>query len=99
MDKVTYGHIDPLWEDEFKSFEFTKQPLMEEEIKNWVNRSTVPGEAESLKSPFDTPELNHDSAVRLRRCRSTGTQVDGQFAPVSSLSRSSRRVWVDDDGE
>ena len=35
MNKVIHGHIDPMWQDEFKHFEFIKQPLMEEEIKNW----------------------------------------------------------------
>lgn len=35
MDNVTYGTISPIWTDEYKSFEYSKQPLMEEEIKNW----------------------------------------------------------------
>lgn len=35
MDKVTKGKVPVCWQDEYKQFEYTKQPLKEEEIKNW----------------------------------------------------------------
>jgi hypothetical protein len=35
MDKVTYGKVDVVWENEFKDYDYTKQPLKEEEMENW----------------------------------------------------------------
>lgn len=35
MDNVTYGNIDVIWNSEFHEFEYTKQPLMESEMKKW----------------------------------------------------------------
>lgn len=34
-NEVTYGSIPVNWDSGYKEFEFTKQPLMDEEIKNW----------------------------------------------------------------
>jgi len=29
------GHVHPFWNDNFKDFEYVKQPLTEEELSNW----------------------------------------------------------------
>ena len=33
--EFTAGHIDPFWDDSFKKFKFTRQPLMDSEIEKW----------------------------------------------------------------
>jgi hypothetical protein len=33
--EIIYGHIDPIWDDEYKSFEYTRQPIKQEEIDKW----------------------------------------------------------------
>ena len=35
MDSVTYGSIDVIWNTDFYNYEYVKQPLKEEEMKNW----------------------------------------------------------------
>ena len=35
MDKVTYGKVDVVWDKEYHNYSYTKQPLKEEEMKNW----------------------------------------------------------------
>ena len=35
MDNVTYGNIDVIWNTDFHDYEYVKQPLKEEEMKNW----------------------------------------------------------------
>lgn len=35
MNNVIHGKVDVIWDQSFKDFGYVKQPLKEEEIKNW----------------------------------------------------------------
>ena len=35
MDSITYGSVNVIWDKEYHNYSYTKQPLKEEEMKNW----------------------------------------------------------------
>lgn len=37
-DRVTRGHIGPFWTNEYKKFNYTRQPVSEQEEKTWISQ-------------------------------------------------------------